>query len=322
MFYSRHGGPSHRSEGNCFASHHLLAFHSLADRDATGYRQRRAADADGDLDSVVASSFRYCTDRSIRRALSIVAFLLFRTNFVIDQHIQLNHGYIDKSGRVVFNPRVNSVARFSEGLAAVRTDKGWGYVNGNGDTVVPCQFTYAKPFSEGLAEVGVGEGSDTRGGFIDHSGKLVIRPQFQLIGPFKGGLSEVSAKKDDDWRSGFINSKGQLVVPITFKDVHHFSEGFAPVIVEETPQGNYLWRYIDGAAGYAFDQKFEEARSFSEGLAFVRTTAHQSGFIDRTGQDEWCSDLSSTTRSVTSRKECASCAMTENADLSIGRVAR
>ncbi|MHC4642445.1 MAG: WG repeat-containing protein [Planctomycetota bacterium] len=45
---------------------------------------------------------------------------------------------------------------FSEGLAAIANEDGyWGYIDEKGEIVIPCQFDFAYPFSEGIATVGV-----------------------------------------------------------------------------------------------------------------------------------------------------------------------
>ena len=42
---------------------------------------------------------------------------------------------------------------FSEGKMPVKGDGGWGYLNTDGNIVIPCQFQIAYPFSEGFASV-------------------------------------------------------------------------------------------------------------------------------------------------------------------------
>ena len=51
-------------------------------------------------------------------------------------------------------PWYDDALRFSEGLAAVKTDGLWGYIDTKGNTVIPEQFDIAFSFSEGLALVG------------------------------------------------------------------------------------------------------------------------------------------------------------------------
>lgn len=59
---------------------------------------------------------------------------------------------------------------FSEGFAAVRKGEQFGYINTKGDLVIPCKFSYAGPFNDGLACVIDGE--DKPISFIDKKGLL------------------------------------------------------------------------------------------------------------------------------------------------------
>ena len=43
---------------------------------------------------------------------------------------------------------------FSEGLAAVRTETGTGFINKSGEMVVPAVYSSAGDFADGLARVG------------------------------------------------------------------------------------------------------------------------------------------------------------------------
>ncbi|MCH2042626.1 MAG: WG repeat-containing protein [Saprospiraceae bacterium] len=88
-------------------------------------------------------------------------------------------GFIDRSGKVVIEPQFTSMAindkipslhPFNDGLAAVGTDKGWGYINTEGDVVIPFDLVYAGPFKNGEARVNSAE----KGWFyIDTSGKCI-----------------------------------------------------------------------------------------------------------------------------------------------------
>lgn len=64
----------------------------------------------------------------------------------------------------------------------------WGYVDAEGTTRIEPQFAEAKPFSDGLAAVRVGE----KWGYIDKSGELVIEPQFKLAWSFSNGVAVVT----------------------------------------------------------------------------------------------------------------------------------
>lgn len=61
---------------------------------------------------------------------------------------------------------------FSEGMAAVRKDGKFGFINIKGKLVIPCQYLYVGPFKEGLACV-VKDENDMNVSFIDTAGKIL-----------------------------------------------------------------------------------------------------------------------------------------------------
>lgn len=102
---------------------------------------------------------------------------------------------------------IDEIAPFSEGLAAVRKGKQWGFINEEGKMVIAFRDDiYVSPksdetktgvlggkyplFNEGLCLIKqtVEDGVPVFG-FIDISGKVVIEPQFLNIYPFKDGFT-------------------------------------------------------------------------------------------------------------------------------------
>lgn len=73
------------------------------------------------------------------------------------------------SYEVIIDPQYEDAFSFSEGLAAVKKDGKWGYIDMEDSTVIPFQFDYAFSFSKGLA-VAVKDG---RAFCIDRYGKEV-----------------------------------------------------------------------------------------------------------------------------------------------------
>lgn len=94
------------------------------------------------------------------------------------------HGYIDRTGKIVIEPKWSGAKDFSEGLAVVALGSPQykeGYIDPTGKLVIAATFDYAGDFEDGLALVGVGEfrlhgSGDHKFGFIDKNGKWVIRP--------------------------------------------------------------------------------------------------------------------------------------------------
>jgi hypothetical protein len=85
-------------------------------------------------------------------------------------------GYVDKFGKQAIPADYDFARPFSEGLAAVRVGNKWGVIDKSGGFVVQLKFAYLTEFSSGLAAAAVG----AKYGFIDHTGAWAIPPDFPL----------------------------------------------------------------------------------------------------------------------------------------------
>ncbi|HPA60343.1 MAG TPA: WG repeat-containing protein, partial [Clostridia bacterium] len=99
---------------------------------------------------------------------------------------------------------------FFEGLASVKVNEKWGYINTHGRLVVRPIWEEAGPFREGLAPVKQGG----KWGYIDTQGRLVIQPVWDLTGGFSEGLAMVI----EDKRRGYINPQGEVVIWPFYKE--------------------------------------------------------------------------------------------------------
>lgn len=114
----------------------------------------------------------------------------FHEGYAMIRH-QAKYGYIDKEGNIIVPTIYNSGSDFSEQRAAVYNGSLWGYLNTFGEVVVPFEYNHVRAFSEGLAAV----------------------------------------EKNDKW--GYIDGAGRTVIPFIFEDALSFSEGLAPVCFED-----------------------------------------------------------------------------------------
>jgi hypothetical protein len=210
--------------------------------------------------------------------------------------------FIDVSGTVVFTLPAGTTpglsSRFSEKRLAVEQEGRWGYVDVHGSMVIPATFDSALAFSEGLACVGLSDGSgNTSYGYIDRAGEMVIRPQFAEAQSFSSGLAAVAvidARSATGTFVGYINRKGKWVIEPRFPSHGFpFQEGLA---LAATVEGDRTVRqgYIDRRGGFAIllptyrdSQDTGQAlvvpqEGFSEGLAPV-TVGNKCGYVDQQG---------------------------------------
>ncbi|MEM7575839.1 MAG: WG repeat-containing protein [Planctomycetota bacterium] len=202
-------------------------------------------------------------------------------------------GYIDADGHFVIKPTYaldpnepNDVAArpFWEGLAAVRVNGAWGFINHRGDwQIVPKfighdGFDTVGDFSDGLAwfrdTVSGQDGTYDAYGFIDATGKIALNPKWLAVNDFGEGLA--GAVHKGYW--GFIDRAGEFAIRPKFDGVGVFHEGLAPA------KKDNLWGYVNRRGNWHMDPTFVEAGNFLDGVAPVKTEDGW-GYLDRYG--EW-----------------------------------
>ena len=139
----------------------------------------------------------------------------------------------------------DELSLYSEGYAAVRKDGvGWGYIDTWGREVIPCKYSRAHPFHEGLASV---ELPDRDGwAFIDTLGQVVIPPptdtyDMYLPGEFSDG--RVVFMSGDLSLFTVLDRQGNIVFRDTY-DEHCAPYGATGMIPFEHPA--FVDKYIDG----------------------------------------------------------------------------
>lgn len=192
-----------------------------------------------------------------------------------------------------------------------------GFINKKGQVVIPCKYIYVGDFSEGLAIVNTSSSSSDESynqnyGYFDTNGNMALRiTNYSGVNDFHDGLAMVWKEQGH----GYIDKSGREVIPCTYADAKDFSEGLARIKilgegyryinkrgqeVLKFPDGVYpskdfheglaivrveqydKYAYIDTSFKYVF-YYFEEAHSFSEGLALVEKDGKW-GFIDKNGK--------------------------------------
>jgi hypothetical protein len=108
---------------------------------------------------------------------------------------------------------------YSEGLAAVKEGKYWGYIGHDERMKIPFDYEDARPFSEGYAAVK----KNGKYGLIDKNCRIAIPFMFENISFFKKGYNCVCLKKGNiQQKAGrstikhpkwaIINKEGKILV--------------------------------------------------------------------------------------------------------------
>lgn len=138
--------------------------------------------------------------------------------------------------------------RNERGLFKVTVNGRDGFINSDGEIVLPPAFEKAYPFTEGLAAVQLGG----RWGFITPAGRMAIEPRFVSVGPFASGRAVVQLDSFED-QFGYIDTKGRVVIKPQFDRAEPFVNGIAKV-GNATTAGKFLSRLAD--VGVETDERY------------------------------------------------------------------
>jgi hypothetical protein len=207
-------------------------------------------------------------------------------------------GFMDRTGRVVIEPRFTYAGDFMSGLAfacvpvSSSTDPLCGYINHAGQFAIQPRFRPAgygdfSRFTDGVAPVGTDDGVV----LIDKTGEILTARPFFYIHELSDGLASVRITKPgvvpvpgkvgaQDQLFGFIDTSGRIVVEPIYRSSLRFQEGLAGISVQ--PGG---WGYVDAAGRVVIDFKFAEVTPFSGGVATVKDRASKKwSVIDKLGR--------------------------------------
>ncbi len=178
-------------------------------------------------------------------------------------------GFIDKTGKMVIEPKYYQVWSFSQGLAAVGesiSDEGRSYyLTHDGNVAFPESFANAYPFFEGFARI---ENLSGKYCFIDQEGRRIGDYVYDDARNF----SEHFAAVKINGKYGFIAEDGTWTIKPQFDGAGDFHNGLAPA------QAGELWGYIASNGNWVIHPQYSFASVFSEGMAYCETNNRRMGY--------------------------------------------
>src|SRR5690606_18879148 len=105
-------------------------------------------------------------------------------------------------------PSYSEARSFTEGLAAVKKNGKYGYIDVNNEEAIPFSFDGASSFKEGLAIVQ----SDTLYGAINKAGEYIIHPAYMDLQTLKIANDLYYLSRDTSFFQGLIDSQGNEVI--------------------------------------------------------------------------------------------------------------
>jgi hypothetical protein len=188
-------------------------------------------------------------------------------------------GLCNLKGEVLVQPLYDDVDAFSDSLARVNIGAklefpGFmeggktGYIDRDGESIIACGFDeLGWGFHDGYARVG--------DDLINRNGEIQFS-RFGLRNIFADGLINVRSFKDDP-TTDYVDATGMIKFTVEGSG-DEFAEGLAVV------SDNKLAGFVDQSGAYVIQPRFEDAHSFSNGLAGVSVGNGRWGYIDRNGK--------------------------------------
>ncbi len=145
-------------------------------------------------------------------------------------------GYMDKNGNVIIEPKYVEAGDFSDEMAYFQSNDGYGFININGDEVIPGIYDNVFNFSEGLAAVGTMNNNMIEYKFINKSGDAEIdgifyREAFEDM-EFHDGYAPVTVLRDkmeNIYEHIYIDKNGNEKANFGECVISNFKNGFASV---------------------------------------------------------------------------------------------
>lgn len=139
------------------------------------------------------------------------------------------YGFIDKSGKMVIEPKYDHLNDFSEGYASFgNSDRMYGFINTKGEVVIPAVYSNLPySFNSGLAKV---MSKDNLFGFINTKNKLIIPAKYKYATNFYKNHALV--RESTGTPILLINQEGEIVTTFnkdyyldSFKEYYDFTIG-------------------------------------------------------------------------------------------------
>lgn len=175
----------------------------------------------------------------------------------------VNIGFKEVQTDMMYDPRDGYV------MQVVSYGK-WGYIDSQGNEVIPVTYDEAGDFSAGMALVKL---NDQRF-FIDKKGQKIRDFEYDTIWSFNDDLAMV--RKDGKW--GFINTQFEEIIPLMYEELSDFREGLAPAKYKDK------WGYINMNNAFVIEPKYNNVTYFYMGRAEVKLE-NKYGCIDINGKE-------------------------------------
>ncbi|QHV95317.1 WG repeat-containing protein [Spirosoma endbachense] len=191
------------------------------------------------------------------------------------------YGCLNTKGEEIIKPEVPSSFHFRDGLAYFGPFKdGIIYMDTRLKPALIINGTQGSDFSEGLSAII----RDGKVGFINLNGELVIPAEYDVkdysgitfLPSFSLGLACVHK----NGKYGFINKQGEIVIPLQFDHAYDFNKSGITTVTVNKKQG-----VINTQGDFVLQPIYESVNTIPSGINIIRAELNgKFGFVDKTGK--------------------------------------
>ena len=142
------------------------------------------------------------------------------------------YGYINIDGDMVIPPKYANASHFSEGLAAVRLTDKFGFIDSKGHWHIPPIYDYATSFKDGQASVWLGR----KGMLISPTGTTLPKKKYAHF-RVPDGFKIVKSK---DGKFGVNNQNGRMILDTIYSQISWSTDGFFKLYKKRYHEGGVL----------------------------------------------------------------------------------
>lgn len=160
-----------------------------------------------------------------------------------------------------------------EGMSPVSRDGLCGFIDENGEEVIPCKYKCVSTFNNGIARV---KKDYYTWLFIDKGDNVILQLDYEGVSDFAEGLALVMR----NGKCGYIDISGNEVIPCVYEKARLFNNGVAPV-------KNDKWVFIDklgNVVSKELETDYDEVEMTESRLWRVYYSGKY-GLIDMDGQE-------------------------------------
>jgi hypothetical protein len=193
------------------------------------------------------------------------------------------YGFINLEGELIIPAKYDSVTDFNQGLAAVRIDTSFYIIDalGNEERITERNIKSIDRFSEGFAAYCL---STNKWGFLDKNGSVKIPPRYLSVGFFKRGVTYVEVTNGT---FGYVDTTGTWVIWPDLAEGKNFSDDCDYVAVYR--RGTYTVEFISSSGQRNTIKEISVSDYFSEdlikGQKNILKNNNEYGFLNPKG--EW-----------------------------------